>query len=678
MLTNVIPDGSWTDVTPLPDGGVAIAILRPGETVSHATVEVTRATAQGMGELLWTCKVDPPASTMHFLRAAADGLGRVAIVGQGKDGGFWVSREGQPLEYLGQTFGVFCVEVAGLPAGGWSLAVFRPGRYELLTLPVSGPPTVDSTVASDSTQGFLQIDGGIIRLQDVERKSIPRLVLPEFAGKYAVGQNADGTTDCVRITDDETRYAALVADYAQPPHAIVALDGTLWVCSWLKSGAWVAGYAPSDIPWGNETGSAPPEPVPVPPSEAAPPAVTIAAYAPESGEAPLSVRAVAKVVTSSGPVESLQWRFRAATGGAWTLDAVNPAADLDHTFVFKVAGEYNLSLRATGPGGSDETANPRLVTVTGVPVPPEPPKPEPGPTPSPRPEGDTVSLKCWDQQFVWCAEEGGGTEGDGCGIATATRTEVHAWETFRSIVAADGRVGFQAPNGAWLCAEANGELWFNRAKEPEFQPTAWEAFWVEPGLSGGTSLKTDHGTYVQAEGGGGGRLIHAPRVEQHSEAAETFFPSRPLIPGVATGGEVYAGGLKQHGNEYYKDANGPVLPVFCHYGDGLSKYVRDQNHVRHNLDAMRARGYGGVRTWSTLGGDYWSGRQVGPAHQGEEVLAVGDSLLRGVESPRPDVVSLAGRLLSAVHWIGLARVLPPAGPDRPAVRGADWTLRSRQ
>ena len=208
-------------------------------------------------------------------------------------------------------------------------------------------------------------------------------------------------------------------------------------------------------------------------------------------------------------------------------------------------------------------------------------------------------MLCWDRVHYWCAEEGGGVEGDGCGRATASRTAIGGWESFKTSTAPDGRIGFQAiDSGSWLCAEDTGGLWFNRQREAGYVPGAWEAFTIEPGLSGGTSLKTDHGTYVQAVGGGGSDLVHAARVVSHSEAAETFFPSRPLIasiapPGVPSSGEVYAGGLRQQGNECYVDATGPALPMVCHYGDGLSKYARDPGHVQRNLDLMRAKGYGG-------------------------------------------------------------------------------------
>ena len=81
---------------------------------------------------------------------------------------------------------------------------------------------------------------------------------------------------------------------------------------------------------------------------------------------------------------------------------------------------------------------------------------------------------------------------------------------------------------------------------------------------------------------------------------------------------MYAGGLCQQGADCYADATGPALPVLCHYGDGLSKYLRDPGHVRAQpRPDAGATGYGGVRTWGSLGGSYWSGREVGPSHQGE-------------------------------------------------------------
>lgn len=65
------------------------------------------------------------------------------------------------------------------------------------------------------------------------------------------------------------------------------------------------------------------------------------------------------------------------------------------------------------------------------------------------------------------------------------------------------------------------------------------------------------------------------------------------------------------------DDTGPVLPVLCHLGDGLSRWTRDPGGVSALLDDIAAAGYDGVRTWTVLGGSsYWNGREVGPMYQG--------------------------------------------------------------
>lgn len=64
------------------------------------------------------------------------------------------------------------------------------------------------------------------------------------------------------------------------------------------------------------------------------------------------------------------------------------------------------------------------------------------------------------------------------------------------------------------------------------------------------------------------------------------------------------------------DDTGPVLPVLCHLGDGLSRWTRDPGGVSTLLDDIAAAGYDGVRTWTVLGGSsYWNGREVGPMYQ---------------------------------------------------------------
>jgi hypothetical protein len=59
----------------------------------------------------------------------------------------------------------------------------------------------------------------------------------------------------------------------------------------------------------------------------------------------------------------------------------------------------------------------------------------------------------------------------------------------------------------------------------------------------------------------------------------------------------------------------PVLPTLCHYGDALSKWMRDRSHVLRNLDVIAGAGYHGIRYWTCLDGDWWNGRHVGERFQ---------------------------------------------------------------
>jgi hypothetical protein len=61
----------------------------------------------------------------------------------------------------------------------------------------------------------------------------------------------------------------------------------------------------------------------------------------------------------------------------------------------------------------------------------------------------------------------------------------------------------------------------------------------------------------------------------------------------------------------------PVLPTLCHYGDALSKWMRDRSHVLRNLDLMAGAGYHGTRYWTCLDGAWWDGRHVGERFQSD-------------------------------------------------------------
>lgn len=64
----------------------------------------------------------------------------------------------------------------------------------------------------------------------------------------------------------------------------------------------------------------------------------------------------------------------------------------------------------------------------------------------------------------------------------------------------------------------------------------------------------------------------------------------------------------------YVDNSGPVLPLFCHFGEAFSAFVRRPDDVRRQLDAIANGGYHGIRFWDVLGyyDAAWRGREVTP------------------------------------------------------------------
>jgi hypothetical protein len=629
--SSILPDGGWIDVTPLPDGTVAVAVMRPG------LLEVARVPPGAPAARLWACPVEAPAGALIYLRAAADAAGRVAAIGQGQDGLAWVCREGRPLEPVVpggpaagragrpqagpgrrprlidragprqapgepqgrqagpvETFGVFCVEIAGL-AEGWQIAILREGRYELYALPLEGPAVLTASVPTPTTQGFIQIDGGTVVLQDEGRAAVPGLVLAERAGTWAVGQNPDAGPDRVRLTDDAVRYAALVYDYAQPPHVVTAADGTIWVCAWLRSGAWVAGYPPDAIPWGNEAPNPPDPPDPPDPPRPAidPPKITIASYAPTSGPAPLAVRAVAAIDASSGPIDELQWRWRAAGGGSWAIAAVNPPDDPDHTYRFDAAGTYELSLRATGPGGADETGTPRRVTATAV-TPPDPPDP-------PDPAGPLTGFICSDGDHYLCADLGVDDTGGQCRLV-ADRLACGGYETFEVIARGSGKVALRAQtNGRYLHAAdgGGGGVYADRDSVGEH-----EEFTLEPQDDGvSVAIRTAGGQYLCAENGGGG-LVAANR--DSVGPWERFVTTEALKPPVPAAGRALEGRIRLVDGQGLADDLGLFVPVFYHHGDAGLWWAKDPGDVKRVLDVTGPRGAHGFRAWmGRLLPSYW-------------------------------------------------------------------------
>jgi hypothetical protein len=84
-----------------------------------------------------------------------------------------------------------------------------------------------------------------------------------------------------------------------------------------------------------------------------------------------------------------------------------------------------------------------------------------------------------------------------------------------------------------------------------------------------------------------------------------ILPPVPQHPNPAQGQLRLGGGC-------FRDDSGCVNPVYEHFGDAFSHYVRDPERVRIELDKIARVGYRGIRAWAILGGNYWAGREVGP------------------------------------------------------------------
>ena len=179
----------------------------------------------------------------------------------------------------------------------------------------------------------------------------------------------------------------------------------------------------------------PPDP-PDPPTPTKAPKITITDCQPQSGRAPLDVRAVYATEAGSGPVETVEWLFKVDGAASWTRAAKNPASDPDHTYRFDHANTYLLAAKASGPGGTAQTGARRAVTVEEDPM----------------PSTNAIAFRTVSGYFL-CAEGGGGAE------VNATRGGAPGiWEHFwpEDVV---GGVAYRANNGMYLCADNNaGEL----------------------------------------------------------------------------------------------------------------------------------------------------------------------------------------------------------------------------
>lgn len=100
-------------------------------------------------------------------------------------------------------------------------------------------------------------------------------------------------------------------------------------------------------------------------------------------------------------------------------------------------------------------------------------------------------------------------------------------------------------------------------------------------------------------------------------------PAPVPIPPAPGAGRRLVGQLRVQGQAFVDDA-GPILPLFCHFGEAFSAFTRRPEAVRIELAEIAAAGYQGIRFWDVLGyhdqhrpGDAntwtaWAGREVTP------------------------------------------------------------------
>jgi hypothetical protein len=384
-----------------------------------------------------------------------------------------------------------------------------------------------------------------------------------------------------------------------------------------------AGVAAASRPAGLAT-AVPPEPVTL--------AATILSYQPTTGEAPLTVTAVAKV--TQGTAATFTWRWRKVGAGGWQVAALNPATDPDHHYVFGEPGDYEIGLVADGPGGPAATGKQRLVTV-------QPRKEKPMPEPTQRP---TITLKTNDGVHYVTAEDGGGREGERIGtghghtrakgvlLARSTDADLGDWQRFEVHPGREaGTVGFKLavavatppndtlPSGPWVTAEPDGTLVCNRWKPADFVPEAWEAFAVQDLGDGVVALKTAHGFLWCAELGGGREVTATDRGQPGPDDDlgiwQQFTPSEPLTRGGARpgGGGILGkrAGIVRAVGSCLADDDGPFLAV----GTSLFPLAYLERNEPDRLDANLAKVAGRVhyvRAFGVVSGGSWEDRVIDP------------------------------------------------------------------
>lgn len=238
---------------------------------------------------------------------------------------------------------------------------------------------------------------------------------------------------------------------------------------------------------------------------------------------------------------------------------------------------------------------------------------------APAPTATRISLRAHDGQHYVTIEPDGS--------AVATRTVANAWELLDAERVDGNKLTFKSAHGKYCAAEPDGVFVCNRDAV-----NAWEKFEPVAG-DGGVGFKSAHGTFLVAEGGGGG-VVRVDREYRSPGPWETFATSAPLPVGgprpPPTGGPLAA--LTVEGNGRFFTVGGARYDMreVSNFA-AVSRVLRGEGEslVRPLLRGFRAQRFSQTRVILTLDGAYWTD----PNESGGAARAIGYSLRSAPDMP---------------------------------------------
>lgn len=215
----------------------------------------------------------------------------------------------------------------------------------------------------------------------------------------------------------------------------------------------------------------PPDP-PDPPQPVEAPHITIGAYD-ANGVAPCDC--VAEAELSGGEATTITWVVNEQD------EPIVEPLELTHTYHFAAPGSYRIGVKVVGPGGSDETGTPRVITVTADVPPPDPIYP---PIDPPAGGGKFMSTIQLSEPAFLNWRYGGGQSLDpptkpddpNRDPFEHGRPVAGVDETAQLFQFTDGTYGIQSPNGrSWLSIQRDGSYEERPVVEDE-EPGSFERF----------------------------------------------------------------------------------------------------------------------------------------------------------------------------------------------------------